>query len=82
MKDWLVYLLRCADGTLYCGVTNNLLKRIRAHNASKGGSYTRGRVPVRLEAQSRELTRSEALKLEMRVKKAQRRKKIEIIAGG
>ncbi len=74
-KDWLVYLVRCADRTLYCGVTNDLPKRLQAHNAGKGAAYTRGRLPVRLVAQSGPMTRSEALRLEMKIKKLPRQKK-------
>ena len=42
------YLVRCADGTLYCGWTNHLEERIKAHNAGKGAKYTKGRRPVEL----------------------------------
>ena len=48
MKRWVVYLLRCKDGTLYTGITNDLAKRIKAHNEGKGAKYTRGRGPVAL----------------------------------
>ncbi|WP_435548121.1 GIY-YIG nuclease family protein [Desulfobacterium sp. N47] len=65
MKKWIVYLVRCTDGTLCCGVTNDLSKRIKAHNSGKGAVYTRGRFPVHLEAKSRTMTRSEALRLEI-----------------
>jgi putative endonuclease len=74
-KDWLVYLVRCADGTLYCGATNDLPKRLQAHNAGRGAAYTRGRLPVRLEARSGPMMRSEALRLEMKVKKTPRQRK-------
>ncbi|HPL64413.1 MAG: GIY-YIG nuclease family protein [Syntrophales bacterium] len=76
---WLVYLVRCADGTLYCGVTNDLARRMKEHNAGRGAVYTRGRLPVRIEAQSVPMTRSEALRLEMKIKKTQRRKKTALI---
>nr|CBX26809.1 UPF0213 protein DVU_3309 [uncultured Desulfobacterium sp.] len=79
VKNWIVYIVRCADGTLYCGITNDLSKRILAHNSGKGAVYTRGRFPVQLEAQSRAMTRSEALRLEMRIKKKPRKKKIELL---
>lgn len=45
---WACYLLECADGTLYCGITNDLDKRLAAHNAGEGAKYTRTRLPVRL----------------------------------
>lgn len=67
-NDWLVYLLRCSDNTLYCGITNNLVKRVLAHNTGKGAKYTRGRGPVTVVANVTNLTRSEAAKLEYRVK--------------
>ena len=73
------YILKCADGTLYTGFTNDLEKRLKAHNSGKGAKYTRNRLPVRLvysetfsdkrEAMSREwhikhdMTREEKLKL-------------------
>ena len=67
---WLVYLLRCSDGSLYCGVTNNLEKRLAAHNAGNGAKYTRSRMPVELICSSPEMTKSDAFKLEYRVKRA------------
>lgn len=79
MKNWIVYLVRCTDDSLYCGVTNNLPKRIQAHNAGKGAVYTRGRFPVQLEAKSRAMTQSEALRLEIRIKKEPRAKKIKLL---
>ena len=76
-KRWLVYLLECADQTLYCGVTVDLDKRLAAHNAGKGGAYTRARTPVRIKAVSpAKMTRSEALKLEQRIKKLRRGEKV------
>lgn len=69
MADWYVYLLKCADGTRYCGVAIDVKKRVAAHNGGKGAKYTRGRLPVRLLAQSRPLSKSDAHKAEARVKK-------------
>ena len=46
--DWLVYMLECADGTLYTGITNDLERRIRQHNAGTASRYTRSRLPVEL----------------------------------
>jgi predicted GIY-YIG superfamily endonuclease len=46
--SWCVYLLRCGDGTLYCGITNRLQARLSAHRSGKGARYTRGRGPLRL----------------------------------
>ena len=54
------YLLRCADGTLYCGWTNHLAARVAAHNAGKGAKYTRTRRPVVLAYYEEYATRSDA----------------------
>ena len=77
--QWVVYLVRCSDKSLYCGITNNLKNRLAAHNSGKGAKYTRSRRPVTLVGTSSEMTRSEALKLEYRVKKVpSNKKKIEL----
>ena len=65
---WVVYLIRCSDESLYCGITNNLKNRLAAHNLGRGAKYTRSRRPVELAGASSEMTKSDALKLEYRVK--------------
>lgn len=75
-KSWFVYLVRCADDTLYCGITNQLAKRIKAHNSGLGAKYTRTRRPVALEAISPIMTKSEALKLEYSIKQVPAHKKV------
>ena len=77
-RDWCVYLLTCADGTLYCGVTSDLERRLAMHNGllAGGAKYTRGRRPVRLAACQEGLTRGEALRLEAKVKKKPRSEKL------
>ena len=75
-KKWVVYLVRCADESLYCGITNDLGKRLVDHNAGKGAKYTRSRTPVELVAVGPSMTRSDALKLEYRIKKAPTGEKI------
>ena len=72
---WIVYLLKCSDNTLYCGCTNNLEKRINAHNAGKGAKYTKGRRPISLAACRQGLTKSEAHRLEYVVKRMPKKKK-------
>jgi putative endonuclease len=67
-RTWLVYLVRCSDNSLYCGITNNLKNRLAEHNAGKGAKYTRSRRPVTFVAASSHMTKSDALKLEYRVK--------------
>jgi putative endonuclease len=77
---WFVYLARCADDTLYCGITNDLAARFAAHNAGKGARYTRSRTPLELVFSRRCATRSRALKLEYRVKQLTRAEKLLLIA--
>ncbi|MBE3101022.1 MAG: GIY-YIG nuclease family protein [Firmicutes bacterium] len=76
MDDWVVYLVRCKDGSLYCGVTNNLEKRIATHNSGKGAKYTSPRLPVVLVVASETMSRSAALKLEYQVKQQRRDLKV------
>jgi len=68
-NEWVVYLLRCADDSLYCGITNDLENRISKHNSGKGAKYTRSRLPLQLVGVSSGMTKSEALKLEYRLKR-------------
>ncbi len=79
MKDWTVYLLECADGTWYCGATKWLRRRVIQHNMGKGAKYTRSRLPANLLAARSWLTKSEALRLEARVKKQKKCDKIEFL---
>ncbi len=78
-KPWVVYLIKCSDGSLYCGITNDLHKRLEMHNSGKGAKYTKSRRPVGLIGIGPEMTKSDALKLEYRVKQAPaHRKKFEL----
>ncbi|MGB2930524.1 MAG: GIY-YIG nuclease family protein [Desulfobacterales bacterium] len=74
-RQWVVYLIRCSDESLYCGITNNLKNRLAAHNSGRGAKYTRSRRPVKLVAASSEMTKSDALRLEYRVKQVPASKK-------
>jgi len=76
---WFVYLLECADKTIYCGITNNLEKRISTHNSGKGAKYTRGRLPVKLIKSFTVDSKSEALKLEYKIKQLSREEKLKFI---
>lgn len=80
MGTWHVYLLRCADHSLYCGITNNLERRIAAHNAGTASKYTRARLPVVLAASATVADKSAALKLEMAIKKLPAGRKLERLA--
>lgn len=75
-----VYILKCADGTLYVGCTNNLEKRLVEHNGSKNGAhYTKIRRPVVLEYSERYRTLSKARSREAEIKRLTRLKKLELI---
>ena len=76
MKNWIVYLVKCSDDTLYCGVTNNIKNRLVVHNAGRGAKYTRSRLPVTLLLVSKVMSKSEALKLEHRVKRQRANAKV------
>lgn len=65
---WRVYLLECADGTLYCGITTDITRRLAAHNAGKASRYTRARLPVRLLWVEAHGSKGEALSRELAVK--------------
>jgi putative endonuclease len=73
--NWVCYLLHCADGTLYCGITNQLEKRLAAHNMGEGAKYTRGRTPVMLVYQEDCEDKSAALKREWQIKQLSREQK-------
>jgi len=75
-RQWVVYLILCSDESLYCGITNNLKNRLAAHNSGRGAKYTRSRRPVKLVGVSSEMTKSDTLKLEYRVKQVPSGKKI------
>lgn len=74
-----VYLLECSDGTYYTGSTNNLDKRIAAHNNKKGAKYTKGRTPVILKKFWEASSKSEALKLEYKIKQLPKEKKLNYV---
>lgn len=77
-----VYILQCADGTLYTGITVNLERRIVEHNSLKtGAKYTRARRPVKLLFSKRFRNRSNAAKAEYRMKQLSRQEKLEMIQG-
>ena len=80
-KKWLIYLLECSDKSLYCGVTNDLKNRLKQHNGEiKGGAkYTRSRRPLKLVYTEEYLTKSEALKREIIIKKMPKINKMTLI---
>jgi len=78
IKNWFVYILQCADGTYYTGITNNLEKRIKIHNKKQGAKYTSQRLPVKLCYSMGKYTQSEARKEEIILKDWNRNKKRKI----
>jgi len=82
MHPWHVYLLTCADGTLYCGITTDLARRVAEHGAGHcggGAKYTRARLPVTLLAHAPCADKSTALRLELAVKKRPRSTKLAFL---
>ena len=80
-KCWTVYILRCGDDTLYTGITDDLSKRLAAHNDGKGAKYTRGRGPVTLVYQECCPDKSAALRREYAIKQLPRQLKLSLIDG-
>lgn len=81
-NDWYVYLLRCADHSLYCGITNNLDKRLRQHNGELigGAKYTKTRQPVTLVYQEAAINRQTASQREYQVKQLSKAQKERLVA--
>jgi putative endonuclease len=75
-----VYVLRCGDGTLYTGATNDLGARVARHAAGKGARYTRARLPVELVWSERARDRSAALRREAALKRLSRKEKLKVVA--
>ena len=78
--SWFVYILRCGDGTLYTGVTDDVQRRMAAHRAGKGAKYTRGRGPLELVYTQEQPDKSAALRREFQIKKLTRPQKERLIS--
>jgi len=78
-NTWFVYILRCDDGSLYTGITNDLIRRCDQHNAGTASRYTRSRLPVVLVYQEEQGNRSVATKRELEIKALSRQKKEALI---
>ena len=74
-RGWYLYLVKCADGTLYTGITNDLQRRLGQHNSGTASRYTRSRLPVELVYRERCRGKSGALKKEHRIKSLSRKAK-------
>jgi putative endonuclease len=81
MSDWHVYIVRCADRTLYTGVATDVAARVAKHNAGAGAKYTRGRRPVTLVYSEPAGPRGMALQREFAIKRLSRQTKLQLIAG-
>jgi len=79
--SWLVYILRCADDSLYTGITNDLPRRLKQHNAGTASRFTRSRLPAVLVYQEAQASRSHALKRELAIKALSRQAKESLILG-
>lgn len=80
---WYIYIVRCSDESLYCGITKDVLGRVKKHNTGKGAKYTRSRRPVSLVDFSPVSTsKSDALKIEYAFKRLSRKKKIDALSAG
>jgi putative endonuclease len=80
MPTWFVYLARCADGTLYCGIARDVAARIARHDAGTGAKYTRGRGPLAVVLVRRCRDKGRALRLEHAVKQLTRAEKEALVA--
>ncbi|MAH04730.1 MAG: endonuclease [Alphaproteobacteria bacterium] len=77
--SWFVYIVECADNSLYTGITNDLDRRIEQHNSGTGAKYTRNRAPVQLVYSEAVESRADALSREYKIKQLPRIKKIKLI---
>lgn len=75
---WTVYILLCADGSLYTGITNDMSKRLAQHKNGTGAKYTRGRGPLKIVYREDQPNRAEALKREAAIKKMPREEKLKL----
>jgi putative endonuclease len=81
MARWFVYVVRCADGSLYTGISTDVPARVAAHNAGRGARYTRSRRPVLLVHTERKKSRSTALRREADIKAWPRERKLTLVEG-
>ncbi|MGB8931174.1 MAG: GIY-YIG nuclease family protein [Anaeromyxobacteraceae bacterium] len=77
---WRVYFLRCGDGSLYAGATNDMARRVASHAAGKGARYTRSRLPVTLVYEEPVRGRGAALRREAALKRLSRKEKLALVA--
>ena len=78
-SEWLVYILKCRDGSHYTGITNDLARRLKAHNEGTASKYTRSKRPVKVVFRETLRTKSQALRRELEIKKLSRDQKVLLI---
>ena len=78
MSDWTVYMLRCADGSLYTGIAKDVVARVATHNAGRGAKYTKARRPVAMIWSETAACRSTASKREYAIKQLRRSEKLAL----
>lgn len=79
---WYVYILRCGDGTLYTGITDDVQRRLKAHQEGRGAKYTRGRGPLELIYTEEQEDKSAALRREYQIKQLTRAQKEQLCGSG
>jgi len=82
MASWFVYVVRCRDGSLYTGVSTDVLERVAKHNAGLGARYTRARRPVEVVHVERKRSKSNALRREAAIKSLSRADKLRLVESG
>ena len=80
-KPYTVYILKCRDSSLYCGITTDLNRRVKEHSAGKASKYTRSKLPVRCVYSERQPDESAAKKREAAIKRWDRKKKLAFVRG-
>jgi len=78
--SWSLYIIRCRDESLYTGITTDIPRRLKEHNAKKGAFYTQNKTPVELVYQEAMANQSEALKREAAIKRLTKKQKLELIS--
>lgn len=80
--SWYLYVVKCRDESLYTGITTDITRRVKEHNAKKGAFYTKNKTPVKLVYQEAMINQSEARKREASIKQLTREEKLELIENG
>jgi putative endonuclease len=76
---WFLYIVQCRDETLYTGITTDISRRLKEHNAKKGAFYTQNKTPVKLVYQESMVNQSEASKREAQIKRLTRKEKLALV---